>query len=146
MFHRRFMLNLNFQIFYMEDDGGESIFVSSVDPEIKEAMRKVIFYFDEAYNIKAKKVNFRQFKKTLALWFALISSEPEKDFSFELSDRKYRKNLFWEFFKWFTRTSDHTFIALVTALIERFTNDHGSEAQTKLRQEIQELREEFKVI
>lgn len=129
----------------MEDDGGESIFVSRVDPEIKEAMRKVIFYFEKAHNVRAKKVNFRQFKKSLVLWFALISSEPEKDFSFELGDRKYRKNLFWEFFKWITCTSDHTFIALMTALIERFTNTHGSEAQAKLKQEIRELREEFQV-
>lgn len=130
----------------MEDDGGESLFVSPVEPEIKEAMRRVIGHFEETHKIKAKRVNFRQFRKSLVLWFALISSEPEKDFSFELSNRKYRKNLFWEFFKWFTCTSNHTFIALMTALIERFTNTHGSEAQAKLRREVGELREEFKVL
>ena len=129
----------------MEDDGGQML-VSSVDPEIRESMRRVVNYLEKAYNIKPQKVNFSQFKKTLPLWFACMTTEPDKDFSYELTNRTGRVNLVWEYLKWITFTSDHTIVALVTATFERFNVRHSSGYHNKLKQECRRLQQEFKVI
>ncbi|KAJ8679442.1 hypothetical protein QAD02_015229 [Eretmocerus hayati] len=131
------------KVYYMEDDGGQ-ILVSSVDPEIKESMRKVVTYLEKAYNIKAKKVNIRKFKKGLPLWFSCMATEPDKGFAFELSNRQGQINLIWEYLKWLSFTSNHTFVALITATFERFNFSHGSETQIKLKKECTELQQEFK--
>ncbi|OXU26780.1 hypothetical protein TSAR_006488 [Trichomalopsis sarcophagae] len=131
------------KIYYMEDDGGQ-MFVSSVDPEIRDSMRQVLNYFEKAYGVKAKKVNIRKFKKSLALWFACMSTEPDKDFSYELTNRTGRINIFAEYFKWITCQSDHTFVALITATFERLNVSHGSEFQAKLKEQCKELQQEFK--
>lgn len=128
----------------MEDDGGQFL-TSLVDPEIKEAMRKVVQYLDKAYKIKATKLNIRKMKKSIDLWMANMSCKGEKDFTYELSNRNGRINLGWEFLKWAMFMSNHTLIALLTAMFERFTVKHGTERYSKLIQESRDLYWEFQV-
>lgn len=131
--------------YYMEDDGGQFL-TSLVDPEIKEAMRKVVQYLDKAYKIKATKLNIRKMKKSIDLWMANMSCKGEKDFTYELSNRNGRINLGWEFLKWAMFMSNHTLIALLTAMFERFTVKHGTERYSKLIQESRDLYWEFQEI
>lgn len=131
----------------MEDNGGE-MFVSQVDPEIREAMRKVIKYLEDAHNIKAKKVNFKKFKKSTTLWFSPMSADADKDFLAKISNQKYKNtlsSLFWLWLKWLTFSSDHTLVALFTAFFERFNMRRDSEVQLKLKREGQELKQEYRV-
>lgn len=143
-------MNLNnktffFQLFYMEDDGGQ-YFISPVDAEIKDAMHRVIAYFEKAHNVKAKRLHFPKMKKSLGYWFARMSGGNGKDFSYELSNRTGRVKIWWEFIKWVLHVGDHTFVALLTVAFENFGVSRGSEAHTKLMQEGKELIREFKVI
>lgn len=128
----------------MEDDGGQYL-VSPVDREIKEAMRRVIKYLETVHKVKAKRVEIKKMKKSLALWLANMTSPAGKDFAYELSNREGRVNIWWEFIKWLTCTSSHTLIALITAAFEMLGIQHESEQRAKLVQESRDLYQEFKV-
>ncbi|XP_043274619.1 fatty-acid amide hydrolase 2-A [Venturia canescens] len=144
------MLNLDekvdiskLKVYYMLDDGGQ-LLVSPVDHEIKDGIKRVVKYLETAHKVKAKKVEIKKMKKSLALWLANMTSPDGKDFAHELANRKGRISLGWEFLKWFTRTGSHTFIALVTAAFEMFKFKHDSEERTTLIQQSRELYQEFK--
>lgn len=128
----------------MEDDGGQFL-TSQVEPEIREAMRKVIRYLEKAHKIKATKLHVRKMKKSIALWMANMICKGEKDFRHELSNRVGRINLWWEFLKWPLFLSNHTLISLLTAIFEKFVMKHGSDKHTKLMQESKDLCREFQV-
>ncbi|XP_076627098.1 fatty-acid amide hydrolase 2 [Colletes latitarsis] len=133
------------EFYYMEDDGGQFL-TSPVDVEIRDAMRGVIRYLEKAHKTKATKLSIRKMKKSIALWMANMSCKDEKDFTYELSNRNGHINLWWEFIKWATFTSNHTLIALLTATFQRFAVKHGSEEHVKLMQESRDLYQEFKEI
>lgn len=128
----------------MEDDGGQHL-ISPVDPEIKTAMRRVLNYFEKAHKVKAKKLNVKKLKKSLALWLANMTCKDDKDFSYELTNRHGHLNIWWEFVKWMLFTSNHTLVALLTATFEKFGMKHGSEKHVRLIEESKELFQEFKV-
>lgn len=128
----------------MEDDGGQYL-ISPVDPEIKASMKKVLNYFEKAYKIKATKITVKKLKKSTALWLANMTAKDDKDFSYELTDRKYHLNIWLEFIKWMLCLSNHTFIALFTGMFEKFGVKHGSEEHNRLMQQSKELYQEFKV-
>lgn len=128
----------------MEDDGGQ-FFVSQVEPEIKEALRRVLNYFEKAHKLKPTKLRVSKMKKSMALWLACMSSDSSKGFSYELTNRKGQVNIFWEFAKWFLCLSDHTLIALLTVAFEKLSVRHGSVEHVKLMQENRDLYQEFKV-
>ncbi|XP_072744853.1 fatty-acid amide hydrolase 2 [Anoplolepis gracilipes] len=133
------------KIYYMEDDGGQYL-ISPVDPEIKEKLRKTLNYFEKAHKIKATKLNVKKFKKSIALWLANMTAKDDKDFSYELANRNGHINIYWELIKWLLCTSDHTLIALLTAIFEQFGIKHGSEKYVRLMQQSKDLRQEFKDI
>ncbi|XP_066597182.1 fatty-acid amide hydrolase 2-like [Prorops nasuta] len=131
--------------YYMEDDGGQ-LLVSKVDPEIKEAMRKIIHYLEKAYKVKPVKLNIKKMKKSAALWLANMTSHDDKDFSYELTNRNGRVKIWWEFIKWFLFMSDHTFIALITAAFEKLGLQYGTPKHTKLMEQSRELIQEIRDI
>lgn len=134
------------KIYYMEDDGGQYL-ISPVDPEIKDAMRRIVNYFEKAHKIKAKKVNLKKMKKSVTLWFANMACKDDKDFSYELSNRKGHINIWWECLKWILFMSNHTFIALLTVIFEKLgTIKHGSEEYNRLIQQSKDLYQELRDI
>lgn len=128
----------------MEDDGGQYL-ISPVDPEIKIAMKRVVNYFEKAHKIKATKLNIKKLKKSTALWLANMACKDEKDFSYELTNRQGQLNLWLEFIKWMLCMSNHTLVALLTAVFEKFGLKHGSEKHLQLMQQSKDLYQEFKV-
>lgn len=128
----------------MEDDGGQHL-ISPVDPEIKAAMKRVVNYFEKAYKIKATKLSVKKLKKSTALWLANMTCKDDKDFSYELTNRKGQLNLWLECIKWILFMSNHTLVALVTAIFEKFGLKHGSEKHVRLIQQSKDLYQEFKV-
>ncbi|XP_031844644.1 fatty-acid amide hydrolase 2-B [Nomia melanderi] len=133
------------KFYYMEDDGGQYL-TSPVDLEIKKAIREVIRYLEIAHKIKATKLNIKKLKKSINLWTANMSCKDERDFAYELTNRTGRINICWEFLKWITFTSNHTLIALFTAMFERFMVKYGTEKHTKLIEESKDLSKEFQDI
>ncbi|XP_046435707.1 fatty-acid amide hydrolase 2-A isoform X2 [Neodiprion pinetum] len=144
------MLNLDskvdlskLKIYYMEDDGGQ-LLVSPVEPEIKEAMYRVIDYFARVHKVKAKKVDLKKMKKSTDLWLANMSTKDARGFAYELSNRTGVLNIWWKLAQWFTFMGPHTLIALITVLVESFGIKFGSEKHTKLIQQSRDLYLEFK--
>lgn len=133
------------KIYYMEDDGGQYL-ISPVDPEIRDAMRRVLDYFKKAHNIKATKLNIKKFKKGLSLWLANMACTDDKDFSYELTDRKGHLNIWLELVKMTLFMSNHTLVAILTAVFEKFGIKRGSEKHAKLIQQSKDLYQEFKDI
>lgn len=133
------------KIYYMEDDGGQYL-ISPVDPEIKDAIRRILKYFEKAHKIKATKLSIKKLKKGIALWMANMTAKDDKDFSYELTNRKGHINIWWEFVKWMLFMSDHTLVALFTAAFEKFGIKYGSEEHIRLMQQSKDLRQEFKDI
>ncbi|XP_077268343.1 fatty-acid amide hydrolase 2-B [Temnothorax americanus] len=133
------------KLYYMEDDGGQYL-ISPVDPEIKAAMKRVVNYFEKAHKIKATKLNIKMLKKSTAFWLANMACKDEKDFSYELTNRKGQLNIWLEFIKWMLFMSNHTLIALFTAMFEKFGIKHGSEKHVRLMQQSKDLYQEFKDI
>lgn len=128
----------------MEDGGGERL-ISPVDPEIKATMKQVLNYFEKAHNIKATKINIKKLRKSLALWLANMTCKDDKDFSYELTNRQGHLNVWLEFVKWTFFMSNHTLVALLTAIFEKCGMKYGSEKHVKLIQESKDLFQEFKV-
>lgn len=128
----------------MEDDGGQYL-ISPVDPEIKDAMRRILKYFEKAHKIKATKLSIKKLKKGIALWMANMTAKDDKDFSYELTNRKGHINICWELVKWMLFMSDHTLVALLTVTFEKFGIKYGSEEHSRLMQQSKDLRQEFKV-
>ncbi|XP_023715933.1 fatty-acid amide hydrolase 2-A [Cryptotermes secundus] len=130
------------QLFYMEDDGGSAV-VSAVHPEIRVALRKAVFYFDKAYGIKAQKVQIKKMKNSAAIWFAKMKTRDGPAFSEHLLDCKGSVNVYWELLKWLIGMSNHTFIGITTALIEKWGIEHGSEHHRYLIGQCSQLYEEL---
>jgi len=129
----------------MEDDGGQYL-ISPVDLEIKVVMKRVINYFEKAHKVKATKINIKKLKKSIALWLANMSCKKEEDFSYELTNRKGQLNVWLEIIKWMLFMSNHTLVALVTAIFEKCGLKHGSEKHVRLMQQSKDLYQEFKVL
>nr|XP_033341813.1 fatty-acid amide hydrolase 2 [Megalopta genalis]XP_033341823.1 fatty-acid amide hydrolase 2 [Megalopta genalis]XP_033341832.1 fatty-acid amide hydrolase 2 [Megalopta genalis]XP_033341838.1 fatty-acid amide hydrolase 2 [Megalopta genalis]XP_033341847.1 fatty-acid amide hydrolase 2 [Megalopta genalis] len=133
------------KFYYMEEDGGQYL-TSPVDPEIKTAMRDVIRYLKMAHKVNATKVDIKKMKKSITLWTANMTCKDEKNFLYELTNRKGHINIWWELLKWMLFISNHTLIALFTAMFERFAVKYGSKKHTQLIQESKELSQEFQDI
>lgn len=129
----------------MEDDGGEML-VTPVDSEIKESLRRAVDHLELACHVKAEKVDIGKMKNTVPVFMAFMASQPGKDLSYELTNRKGQAILTWEFLKKFTCTSNHTLVALVAAAVDRVGVKYGSEKQKKLMQEGRDLQQEFAVM
>ncbi|XP_078045638.1 fatty-acid amide hydrolase 2 [Augochlora pura] len=133
------------KFYYMEDDGGQYL-TSPVDPEIKSAMRGVIHFLKKTYSAKPTKLNIKKLKKSITLWTANMTCKDEKNFLYELSNREGHIDIWQELLKWLRFKSNHTLIALFTAMFERFAVKYGSAKHTQLVQESKELYKEIQDI
>ncbi|KAK9887732.1 hypothetical protein WA026_000049 [Henosepilachna vigintioctopunctata] len=136
-------VNINeVDIFYQEDDQG-SVAVSPVNKEIKALFGKLVTYFDKAHSRKLTKLELKRFAKSQQMWFAGMKTQSGPTFHDQLSGLNGRISLPWELLKWCFRCSNHTFIALSTALVENAGEAYGSSKHTYLLRERDKLREEL---
>ncbi|XP_044739215.1 fatty-acid amide hydrolase 2 [Chrysoperla carnea] len=113
------------RFFYQENDTG-SKFVSPVSLDIKLALRDVIKYLEKTHKIKAQKTHFTQFDKSADLWFANMKAEHCPKFQEQLANCEGSINVSWELLKWCVGQSNHTFIVLMTAIVENLGIQYGT--------------------
>jgi len=131
------------KIYYQTDDLGGKL-ISPVDEAIKEAMNKVIDHFDTKSKTKPQRKQIRRFKKSTIIWMGNMRSPSNADkFDSQLLNLKGRINPYWELAKWFIGQSNHTFIAIMTALTESNGVKYGSSKHQHLVNEKKELIKEF---
>lgn len=134
------------KIFYQTDDLGGNL-TSPVDDVIKQAMNKVIDHFDTKSKTKPQRKQIRRLKKSTILWMGNMKSPASADqFDAQLLNLKGRINPYWELAKWFIGQSNHTFIAIMTAMTENSGVKYGSSKHQHLLNEKKELLKEFEMM
>lgn len=131
------------KIFYQTSDLGGNL-ISPVDPAITEAMNKVIDHFDAKSKNKPQRKQIKRLKKSSVIWLGNMKSPAGADkFDSQLLNLQGRINPYLELAKWFVGQSNHTFIAIMTALTEKAGVKYGSSKHQHLVNEKKELFKEF---
>ncbi|XP_059472148.1 fatty-acid amide hydrolase 2 isoform X2 [Neocloeon triangulifer] len=133
------------RIYYMEDDGGNP-HVSPVDAEIKQSMRKVLDYLAQAHGLKPTKIDLPRLRRAVSIWLAKMNIVGTPDFCQQLANCEGSINLGWELMKWTVGQSNHTFIALMTALTEKMGVQPGTPGYDRLFSMCQELHDEMQAL
>ncbi|KAG4070068.1 hypothetical protein HA402_013728 [Bradysia odoriphaga] len=134
------------KIFYQTDDLGGNL-TSPVDDSIRMAMNRVIDHFDTTSKTKPQRKQIRRLRKSTVLWMGNMKSPANANkFDSQLLNLKGRINPYWELAKWFIGQSNHTFIAIMTALTENAGVKYGSSKHQHLINEKKELLKEFETM
>ncbi|KAK9752772.1 Amidase [Popillia japonica] len=115
----------NLKFFYQEHDTGGT-FVSAVNPEIRQLLRKLVYHLEKNVKIKPERVEMKSFARSNAMWMGNMTN-PGPNFQEQLSNLQGNINIWFEFLKWLLRLSNHTFIALCTAWVEKMGPQYNSE-------------------
>lgn len=134
------------KIFYQTDDLGGNL-TSPVDESIRMAMNRVIEHFDAKSKTKPQRKQIRRLRKSTGLWMGNMKSPDSADkFDSQLLNLKGRINPYLELAKWFIGQSNHTFIAIMTALTEKTGVKYGGSKHQYLINEKKELLKEFETM
>lgn len=131
------------KVYYQISDGGGAL-ISPVDDDITEAMHKAVDHFNVISNQQPKRKQFKLLKKSASIWLGNMKSPNGQDsFDSQLLNLKGRINPYIELVKWLFGLSNHTFIAIMTAITEKIGVKHGSSKHTHLVNQKRELFKEF---
>lgn len=127
--------------FYQENDT-DGFLISKVSADIRECFKKFVVYMKKAHNIAPERVQIKRLAKSRPIWLTAMKYEGPQ-FDEHLTDMKYKLFLPWELFKWCIRCSQHTLIALLTAVLEKFSPKIGSAKYEHCMEEGNRLRMEL---
>lgn len=128
--------------FYQENDGGAQ-FVSPIDYDIRVALDKVIRHLQVAQKAKPQRVKIAKLKQSFDIWMANMKNEKAIGFDAQLANLEGRINPYVELGKWLIRQSKHSFIGIMTALVDRTGMQYGSPEFYEMVQRKNDLRQEF---
>lgn len=114
------------KFYYQENDGGGR-FVSDVDDDIRNGIRRVVNYLRQEIGVEVKRVQFPEFRQSAAMWFANMKDDSGYNFGHQLSNLQYEVNPYTELLKWVFGASKHTLIALFTVILEKMQCRYGSD-------------------
>lgn len=133
------------KVFYAEDDGGSRL-VSAVQPDQRAAIQRAVAHLDKALGIKAQKISLKRLKRAGPIWFAKMQIKDAPTFAQQLANCEGTVNIYAELIKWTLFLSKHTFIGLITAIMEQAGVKPGTEIHSYLLEECVRLRQEFQDI
>jgi fatty acid amide hydrolase 2 len=131
------------KIFYQENDLGGHL-VSPVDKDIQEAFRKVIYHLKNTLKVEVNRVQIQRTRNTSAMWLANMKAKVSPGFDTQIAGPGNSINSWVELGKWIFGRSHHTFIAIMTALTEKFGTIPGSLKHQYLLSERDKIIEEFR--
>lgn len=128
------------KFFYQESDGGGRL-VSSVDPDLQQAMRRVVQHLTDKFgNAQVERIQLPQIRQSAAIWFANMRDDTGHGFGYQLGNLRHEINTYLELLKWLVGASKHTFIGLITAVMDTNQCQHGSPKYKHLVAKRDELR------
>lgn len=133
------------KIYYQENDLGGNL-VSPVDKDIQEAFRKVISHFKNTLKVEVNRVQIQRTRNTAAVWLANMKSKHSPSFASQIAGPGNTINTWFELFKWIFGRSNHTFVALITALTDKFGTQPGTAKYDYLLTERDRTIEDFREI
>lgn len=107
--------------FYYQQTNMGIPFVSPVQREIKDLFGKIVLHLGTALKIKAQEVKLEKFRKSSIIWLADMNYGNGPTFEEQLCNLEGKINTPLEILKWCVGMSNHTFVALLTAVVERFS-------------------------
>ncbi|CAG4956092.1 unnamed protein product [Parnassius apollo] len=145
----RSKLNLNHKVdigklkfFYQFSN--EAPLTDPVDPEIIEAMKKVIEFLHVKYKLQPEEIKIDQLKKSMPIWFATMKEE--RKFGHLIMESYSVSSICKEIFKNIIGCSGNTFIGLITALFDYSGAQFGSEKYKLFLKKRDDLEITFKDI
>lgn len=129
------------KIFYQHNDCG-GIMVSPVDADIEAAINKVVNYFEKTIKSTVKQVQIDKFKYSTPIWGACMKSNQEPGLDEHLANLKGRINPRLELIKRIFGKSNHTLIAILSAMMAKKGDKFGSVRNIYLRECRNELLKE----
>lgn len=131
--------------FYMEDDSGGRL-VSPVEPEIKEAIRKIKAFLKRTHGIVAQEQHLPELRHSMAMWFAKMKAEGPSQLPRELANNKGSVNVYKELLKMLFGFSNHTFPVLSVGVLEQLQAVLGrSDSHLRLVEKCDKLKSKFLV-
>ena len=128
------------KFYYMEDD--DNPFHTPVQTEIKDAIHKVIGYFNRK-GASSKKVYFKQFKYGFEIWLTAMNDPLAPRTTQHLTNLKSEISPLKEFFKSLVGLSNHTFSSIFLCLSELLAQSldktNFEQMQQQLTQELHTL-------
>lgn len=131
------------RVFYQTSDGGAPL-ISPVDADISNAMERIIEHFEQISVQKPQRKQVKLLRRSTPIWMGNMKSPAHMEqFDSQLLNLNGRINPIAELFKWVVGRSNHTFIAIMTALTESNGVKYGSSKHAHLVNQKLELRKEF---
>lgn len=128
-------------IFFQHNDSG-GIMVSPVDSDIESAINKVIEFFEKTIKSKVKQVQIQKFKYSTPIWGACMKNNQEPGLDEHLANLQGRINPRHELVKRIFGRSNHTLIAILSAIMAKKGDKFGSVRNTYLREYRNDLLKE----
>ncbi|KAK5641913.1 hypothetical protein RI129_010460 [Pyrocoelia pectoralis] len=110
----------NVKIYYQDSDMG-SVMVSRLDPEIKNLFKKIGLHFHKAHKVDIKKVTMNRFRNGVSMWMTSMKPGDGPTFGEQLANLNGSISVPLELLKCLFRVSKHTFVAIVTVILDGFT-------------------------
>lgn len=131
--------------FYQLGDGG-GLLVSPMDTDQTEAMKKVVNHLKNTAVHKPKKLNIEEFKQSTAIWLANMKDNSGKGFTHQMANMDGDIDCWTELLKCFIGTSKHTFVGIVTSIVDSKSVEYNGskhrylvEKRNKLRAQIEKI-------
>ncbi|KAL5285666.1 FAAH2.2 family protein [Megaselia abdita] len=129
--------------FFQFDDGGER-FVSPVDEDQTEAIKKVVNHFNKVASSKVICSKLEDFKESCTIFFACMKGDKGIGWEEQCNENQGQMNPWSELVKWIIGISDHTFDTIFVTLLDLFEEPYGTSRHKQLVEKRNLLREEIK--
>lgn len=110
---------------------------------IFNSIEKVATYLEKAHKKKMEKLELKDFRRSTQIWLAGMKTDHGPSFQQQLANLQGDLNMPLECFKLCFRCSNHTLIALGTAIIENSGVKYGGRAHTRLLEFRDKLKKEL---
>lgn len=133
------------KIFYQENDLGGHL-ISPVDQDLQSVFRKVVNHFKSNLKNEVNRVQINRVRNTTAIWMANMKSVKSPGFGVQIGAPGKPVNAWIEMVKSLFGRSNHTFVAIMTALTEKFGAAPGTLKHEYLQEERDKLIDDFRDI
>ena len=130
------------KFFYQENDTGGRL-VSPVDSDIIQGIQRIVNHLKQKLDVPVEKIQLPEFRQSATIWFANMKDDSGYGFQHQLGNMKYAINPYTELLKWIVGASKHTFIGLLTAILDKSQCQFGSSKYHHLVQKRNDLRKKL---
>lgn len=133
----------NIKVYYQDNCLNTKI-VSPVDSTLKRVLKEAASHLSTVCDTKVKNVEFKKMAISSKIWLASMNIKDSLSFMERLTGKNSMLNVILEIVKCAFGQSNHTFVALMTSVIEKIGPQAGSKEHGKMLKLRQELEDEFR--